>query len=182
MNKYVEYYNQHYVLTGESGSGQLVWQPQYEIWLKAGYKPSMSVLDYGCGVGIMLEADIKDYLGVDISKEAVRLARKRYPDNMFAVFEMGKLPPLHKNVCVAQSVFTHTPFIYVDKCLKDIKRNFQDFAIIDILIGEDDPMDYHVRRYAEDVWLDYVWKAGLKAERIGEHDFVGYNHVYYKIS
>ena len=130
----------------------------------------------------MLEAGLKDYMGVDISKEAVNLARKRYPKHIFAVFEMGKLPRLQKDVCVAQSVFTHTPKAFVARCLEDIKDNFKDFAIIDILIGDDNPRDEHVRHFTEDEWNDYLWKAGLNGERIGSHDFIGYNHVYFKVS
>jgi len=184
MNRkdYVKHYDEHYQRMGETGAGQLVWEPQYQIWLKAGYKPSMSVLDYGCGVGVMLEAGIKDYLGVDISSEAIRLAKKRYPGHDFRVLEMGDLMVVPRDMAVAQSVFTHIPKAYVSECLQDVKRNFTEFALIDILLGEDDVNDLHVRRFSEGEWLDCLWKNDLAGERIGEHDFVGYNHIYYKVT
>lgn len=181
MNNYVEHYDNHYRREGERGAGQLVWQPQYGIWQQAGYT-NQSICDYGCGVGVMLEAGLTDYIGVDISQEAISLAQSRYPGAKFAVFEMGDLACLGQKVCVAQSVFSHTPKAYVSKCLADIKRNFTDFAIIDILLGDDKPDDYHVRHYREDEWLDYLWKAGLQAARVGEHNFVGFNHIYYKVT
>lgn len=182
IEKYVKHYNDHYLVEGESGSGQLTWQPQYEIWLKAGYKPSMSVLDYGCGVGIMLEAGLKDYLGVDISSEAIRLAQKRYPKATFKLFTMGELSSGRKDVAVAQSVFTHTPKNCVDRCLKDIARSFKDFAVIDILLGDDSPFDEHVRYFTESEWHSALESANLRGIKIGDHDYVGYNHIYYKVT
>jgi len=181
LNEYIAHYDNHYSREGESGSGQLVWKPQYEMWLKAGYKPSMSVLDYGCGVGIMLEAGIKHYLGVDISENAIKLARKRYPKAKFEVFTPGELNTPIRDIVVAQSVFTHTPKKFVPICLDEIKRHFTKFAIIDVLIGRDDAADKHVRYFRVNEWQRYLQQAGLIGKRLGEIDFVGFKHVYYKV-
>ena len=184
MDKYIKHYNDHYLREGESGAGQLVWKPQFKIWQQAGYELGMSVLDYGCGVGIMTESPVNDdeYFGVDISEEAIRLAKKRYPGYNFMQFEIGKLESFPFNMAVAQSIFTHTPKSYVDKCLRDISLNFTDFAIIDVLHGYDDIRDEHVRRYTVTEWQDVLWKNHLKGEQIGVIDFIGYEHFYYKIT
>lgn len=178
---YAKHYDDHYKRMGEAGSGQLVWKPQYEIWKLAGYKDGMSVLDYGCGVGVMSEAVKGDYLGVDISAEAIRLARLRYPKLDFDVIKIGKLITEPFDWIAAQSVFTHTPKIMVLDSLNDLKQA-RGTLLIDILIGADNPLDEHVRHFTEDEWSDYLWKAGLKGEKVGEHDFVGYLHHYYRVT
>ena len=43
------------------------------------------ILDYGCGIGALAEiCRGKGYLGVDIDKESIDIARRQYPDLQFA--------------------------------------------------------------------------------------------------
>lgn len=182
---YVKHYDGHYAREGEKASGQLTWKPQYELWRKQGFKQGMTILDYGCGVGIMVEAlkAPNKYLGVDISEKAIKLARKRYPEAHFEVSEMGKLRTGKKDWVVAQSVFTHVPKEFVLICLADIKQALipKSIALIDVLIGEDKTNDDHVRHYTEDEWANYLKFAGLNGKKVADIEWVGFKHSFYRV-
>jgi ubiquinone/menaquinone biosynthesis C-methylase UbiE len=65
------------------------------LLLKKLSKDSDSVLDLGCGEGTRLNylcGKGKKCLGVDISKTAIRMAKKNYPSISFKIADLEKLP------------------------------------------------------------------------------------------
>jgi SAM-dependent methyltransferase len=89
-----------------------------QLLIDLGLAPESSVLDVGCGTGL-LAAALDDFLsergryaGTDISPEAIAFCRSRYrrPNFSFHVGEMTKLPALRErfDYIVFFSVFTHT--------------------------------------------------------------------------
>lgn len=84
------------------------------------------VLDLGCGDGlnvmILRENGIKNVVGIDISKNLVKIAQKNNPHNKFALGSAEKLPfeDAFFNVVFVDSVFHH--LLKYDKAVKEIKR------------------------------------------------------------
>lgn len=134
---YVDSYVHHYEVNGRAGAGGGDGRNKLVRWEKAGFVDGMSLLDYGCGCGAILEG-IKDksgYLGVDIVPQAIEYARIDYPECTFRVFTPGNLKTEKKQFVGAGSVFTHTAKDLVDKSLSDIKQAMDKdtLGIIDIL-------------------------------------------------
>lgn len=180
--QYVDHYDLHYQHYGLDAAGTNETERKYDMWVSQGYKPDMRVLDYGCGTGVMSQfVKPKNYIGLDISKTAVELARRQFPGHLFESFKIGLAPLFKADMVVAHSVFTHTPFDTVSDSLEDIKKNM-GFAIIDILHGEDDPRDIHVRHYSPEHWRRRLAQAGLKGALIAEIAWNnGYTHHYYGV-
>lgn len=187
LEEYLNHYEGHYGGRVKGGAGTGEWEIKFQLWKDIGYKDGMSVLDYGSGWGAMLPA-IKDhskYVGVDIAPTAISMGQEYFPDATFEVMLPGKLE-LNKtfDFVAAQSVFTHTPKFTTLECLLDIKRHLKKggFALIDVLHGEDNPNDIHVRYYDVTEWLKYIKDAGLKAEHVKSIQWPGGLHQYYKVT
>lgn len=89
-----------------------------QLLIDLGLTPDAKILDVGCGTGL-LAASLHDflsergqYVGSDISPEAVAFCRSRFPRANFSFHpsEMTKLPELRErfDFIVFFSVFTHT--------------------------------------------------------------------------
>lgn len=182
--KYVEHYDNHYKLSGLRGAGTGEFMIKLQLWYAQGYKDGMSVLDYGCGWGAMLPGitNKKDYLGVDISPEAIRLAKLEFPGSKFEVSQIGKLKTGKFDWVAAMSVFTHTPFETTLDSLRDIKQAMKGPALVDFMVGEDNPKDIHVRHYGLGEWEKYLKQAGLKGTPAKTIMWPGNNlHHYWKL-
>jgi SAM-dependent methyltransferase len=75
---------------------------------------SAAVLDVGCGIGnyaLKLKQHVAAYAGVDVSKECVSVAARRYPDDTFRHFDGQNLPfgPGSFDFAFAVCVFHHVP-------------------------------------------------------------------------
>ena len=69
------------------------------------------VLDAGCGEGFYLaHVDAPSRFGVDISKPAIKLAARKYPDMSFAVGTSFHIPLDDNSVDAVVSVFAPRPF------------------------------------------------------------------------
>jgi SAM-dependent methyltransferase len=89
-----------------------------KLLIDLGLAPESSVLDVGCGTGLLAVAlddflgERGRYVGTDISPEAIAFCRSRFlrPNFSFHVGEMTKLPALRErfDYIVFFSVFTHT--------------------------------------------------------------------------
>ena len=58
-----------------------------------------SVLDVGCGDGYWIPP-LPDYIGLDVSSEAIAMARRRHPERDFRVYGGGPLPPADLVLCI----------------------------------------------------------------------------------
>jgi 23S rRNA (guanine745-N1)-methyltransferase len=80
--------------------------------------PASSVLDAGCGEGSLLGAiDAKDRFGIDISKDAVRIAARRWKTCTFAVASAYDLPFYDRTFDRVVSVFAPQPFTELQRVL-----------------------------------------------------------------
>ena len=82
-------------------------------------EPSGAVLDIGCGEGYYLSRlNASERYGVDISKTAVQMAARAYPNTQFVVASAYRLPVLDEAACVVVSVFAPHPFEEFDRVLR----------------------------------------------------------------
>lgn len=83
----------------------------YRVHAAGRFPRDASVLDFGCGDGTFRET-LQDrghtgrYLGVDVSAEAIRLARERHPGTSFEVID-DTFAPSGWDVVVAMHVLEH---------------------------------------------------------------------------
>lgn len=89
-------------------------------------KKTDKVLDLGCGDGlnisILRKLGVKNIIGVDISRDLIRLAKKNNPKIKFFVGSAEKLPFKNSqfDVVFVDSVFHH--LLEYDKAIKEIRR------------------------------------------------------------
>lgn len=177
INHYIRVYNNN----GVKGSGGgLAYKPSY--LKEAGYSDEMTLLDYGCGCGFILDGiNPKDYIGVDIVPLAIDIAKEKHPERKFEVLEIGKLkcPPM--DFSIAMSVFTHARYEDVDDCLQDIYRATKNggTALIDILEG-DKPETEHIRYWNKAKFENKLKNNGFKIEKIFYKTGINqYTHLYF---
>jgi 2-polyprenyl-3-methyl-5-hydroxy-6-metoxy-1,4-benzoquinol methylase len=86
-----------------------------ETLIDLGLKPDSTLLDVGCGTGILIKhldkylTSPKNYVGTDLIQDAVEFCKKHYPQFEFFKNEMTSLPKLDRQfdmICLF-SVFTH---------------------------------------------------------------------------
>jgi SAM-dependent methyltransferase len=152
-----------------------------KLLIDLGLAPESSVLDVGCGTGL-LAAALHDflsergrYVGTDISPEAIAFCRSRFPRPNFSfhVGEMTKLPALRErfDYIVFFSVFTHTYPRETALLLHQASRLLADGGIIfaDVFTA---PLidEYSGDRGAVEINPDYLMRlldgSGLHAELI----------------
>jgi len=93
-----------------------------------------SVIDVGCGNGQWIPYLPKAYVGIDISKNLIDIAKKKYPDNNFFVTSLetaDKKIELQEKFCLAfcHTVFLHIPESKMEKAIVSL-RNIAHRAII----------------------------------------------------
>jgi ubiquinone/menaquinone biosynthesis C-methylase UbiE len=183
-DRYVQAYVDHYAKDGLVAAGKGLWKPKLDLWYQIGYTDDMTVLDYGCGWGTMVQG-IKNpalYQGVDIVPAAIDAARDRFPGVSFEVLQMGQLniPPV--DFIAAQSVFTHALREDAPICLSDLYRSLKPggFGLIDIL-HKPGPDMLLLRYYDPDEWLEMLDTAGFTGTFIAEAQ-ASVMHSYYKVT
>jgi SAM-dependent methyltransferase len=112
-------------LLGSSFNNQIFWSFRYEVFSDLGsgvgsrgenlsYKSSLlqtlgietsqSILDVGCGdLEVIKNLHLPNYLGVDVSPQAIEVARQKRPDLKFVLFERhnsGRLPSADTVICL----------------------------------------------------------------------------------
>jgi hypothetical protein len=98
------FWNFRYATHPERGSGigsrGEFLQYKRRLLIEHGIEGFASVLDYGCGdLEVLRALDIKDYLGVDLSAEALDRARESRPDWRFAHSRGLDIPPADLVIC-----------------------------------------------------------------------------------
>lgn len=179
---YTHNYNELTEKQGRSTAGADDFKIEKDLLIQCGYKPGMSILDYGCGWGSLLEVinDYGSYEGVDISPFMINLAKQQFPKNNFKVSKIGDVKTIKKDIVVAHSVFTHIPKDILSEALSDVRNNIKDtgFIIIDIFYEGTGTVNYnHVE------WLNLLKENNLlgvfiKSRNRNEY----YVHNYYKLT
>lgn len=107
------------------------WSKQREYWynLLNPLIPSgnQNVLDVGCGIGAyydLLKKKAKNYVGIDITENMVKLARKRHPEGDFRVGGVLNLPSPDESfdLVYCWSVLVHLPHNVIEKSIKELWR------------------------------------------------------------
>ncbi len=79
-----------------------------------------SVLDIGCGEGWYAEnISVPNLYGIDISKEAIKLATRRLPQYQFAVASSYALPIVSNSIDLAYSIFAPFKIEEVHRVLRE---------------------------------------------------------------
>lgn len=84
-----------------------------------------SVLDFGCGIGIISSLFAKEYyLGIDIDGERIKYAERIFPNYNFYVFEEQKLPVTDNTIeyILINSVLHHIDSEAVSPYIKEFFR------------------------------------------------------------
>ncbi len=130
-----------------------------------------SVLDIGCGTGIILkefQSKGKDVYGTDISNEAIQFAQKRGLTNIFNIdFSKEPIPQKYFDLILCLDVLEH---IENDKAaLLNITKNMQadshlllTVPAFPLLWGADDIVLHHKRRYTKKQLTELFNACGLR--------------------
>ena len=116
------------------------------------------VLEVGCGlgtVGINFALNGADYTGVELSKESLEIAKKRFEVyNQFGKFYLGNAEELSSFVHIETydliysfGVIHHSP--HPEKIISEIKKYMNENSVLKIML------------YAKDSWKNYMIDAGL---------------------
>ncbi len=116
------------------------------------------VLEVGCGlgtVGIQFSLNGADYTGVELSKESLEIAKKRFEVyNQSGKFYLGNAEELSSFVPVETydliysfGVIHHSP--HPEKIISEIKKYMNENSVLKIML------------YAKDSWKNYMIDAGL---------------------
>ena len=116
------------------------------------------VLEVGCGlgtVGINFALNGVDYTGVELSKESLEIAKKRFEVyNQFGKFYLGNAEELSSFVPIETydliysfGVIHHSP--HPEKIVSQIKKYMNENSVLKIML------------YAKDSWKNYMIDAGL---------------------
>jgi SAM-dependent methyltransferase len=116
------------------------------------------VLEVGCGlgtVGINFALNSADYTGVELSKESLEIAKKRFKVyNQSGKFYLGNAEELSSFVHIETydliysfGVIHHSP--HPEKIISEIKKYMNENSVLKIML------------YAKDSWKNYMIDAGL---------------------
>ena len=116
------------------------------------------VLEVGCGlgtVGINFALNSADYTGVELSKESLQIAKKRFEVyNQSGKFYLGNAEELSSFVHIETydliysfGVIHHSP--HPEKIISEIKKYMNENSVLKIML------------YAKDSWKNYMIDAGL---------------------
>jgi len=116
------------------------------------------VLEVGCGlgtVGINFALNSADYTGVELSKESLEIAKKRFEVyNQSGKFYLGNAEELSSFVHIETydliysfGVIHHSP--HPEKIVSEIKKYMNENSVLKIML------------YAKDSWKNYMIDAGL---------------------
>ncbi len=162
---------------------------KFEKLLKAGDR----VLDIGCanaihvplflGIGKKLK-----YVGIDLSKQMVKMAQSRYPQLKFSVADISKYKPVKKfDAFWAAAILMHIPENQIDEVLQNITRIIKPKAYGYVTLPtrrpneENDSDKRHFTLYTKEKFKKlvsgYGWKI-ISSETLPEKDreptWVGY--------
>ena len=151
---------------------------------------NITILDFGCGTGIFIgklkEANPQSHLiGIDISREGIKQAKKKFPDVKFHVVQDGQIFPLidsSVDFILATDVIEH---VYeTDKTLAEFYRILKPNGklllttpyhgliknLIIVLFAFEkifDPLEAHIRFYTKKSLFQILKKQGFEINKYG---------------
>jgi SAM-dependent methyltransferase len=156
-----EYWDARYTMGGTSGSGSYNDLALFKADVLNGFVRShhvSTVLEFGCGDGAQLAlADYPNYVGLDVSKQAVEICRARYRDDrgkQFHLIDAGQ-PATSADLTLSLDVIYHL----VEDCIFDQHMsslfNASRKYVAIYASNEDHPSsDPHVRHRQFMTWIE----------------------------
>ena len=197
MKNFYERYWQHFNNKRSKDSYQADFSYKWPAISKFIPNESQTILDFGCGNGTVLKnlrkiSPDSDFIGVDISGEAITQARKKNPDvKFFRVDDGNKIPLKSKSVDfvfagdVVEHVYdTETMFNEFYRILKNggkilITTPYYGLikTLIIVLVNFDlvfDPKGPHIRFFTKKSLLSALKIVGFKINKFG---YFGRSHL-----
>jgi SAM-dependent methyltransferase len=119
---------------GAKKDGEQDWdihgKAQLDFLISRGLKPEHTLLDFGCGTGRLACKAIPylndgNYVGIDISAEAIALCRKNNPDKR-PIFIQGSggmdVPAMPYHMIWSHSIYTHIPEEVIERIFSDLSK------------------------------------------------------------
>lgn len=130
IENYRENQNKHVALSGESGTFFAEYKAQKLFeWFPEYRNHAISILDFGCGDGLMTELVHKVFplakvSGIDPSAKSIDEAQKSFTKPHFAWFDGARAPFNNQSMDLifAAGVFHHIPFDQHQACINEIFR------------------------------------------------------------
>lgn len=114
-------------------------------------KNNKIILDIGCGgfyFGREIYSEFKNYIGLDVSKEIIKINKKKFPKISFIHDDAIKDPLPKCNVVIIRQVLQHLPNSMIDKLIQNVFRTGSK----EIYVFEDIP---HDPKYSANVDLEF---------------------------
>lgn len=91
-----------------------------------------SIIDFGCGYGRLCQSFAKEkYLGIDVNKEALEMAEKKYEGYRF---ELSHPKPRYADIYLAHTVFLHLQDKEIHEALRQMRCKY---LIISEILGKE---------------------------------------------
>ena len=108
----------------------------YKVSKELTFLNGQSVIDVGCGTGTLLDyLTPKDYLGVDVNPDFIKLAQEKYPTYEFKVLDMikEKFPKKNFQYIFIMNVLHHLGDDKILQMFAKIKKRqgFQELVIVE---------------------------------------------------
>jgi len=127
------------------------------------------VLDYGCGIGRWVEFFQRAgciYSGLDIAKEMIKIAKKRYPKVDFQTLDNDRIPYPSKSYDIVCSiaVIHHNHYPHQEEILDEIVRVLRPggFLLLFEGIGPSDPSTTFMFVRTRNEWITLLTRRGLE--------------------
>lgn len=144
-----------------------------------------TLCDIGCGEGSLIPElkkiyPRKKFFGLDISAQAVALARKQAPFADFFVADIQKKALAKKfDLLIASEIMEHLPRDF--EALKNMGKMAKKYLLIYTLVGRMRKFEKtvgHVRNYQEKDLVKKIEKAGFKIKKIVRWGWPFYSPLY----
>lgn len=118
-----------------------------ELLKQQGVEGAQSILDVGCGdLEVLRELDIRDYIGLDLSQEALKIARSARPDWQFALLQDQSLDKREMVLCLEVLIHQSTREDY-DRLVAFLAEHAGKTLIVSGYERKDDP--HHMVHFFE---------------------------------
>ena len=112
-----------------------------------------SVLDVGCGSGRLFplyeDMGLGDVVGVDISKEALRLASEEFPTvrTIRSSIEDIEFPAGRFDLAISNSSLQHVPAHHIDEAVRLLTRSSRLVYVKELTNSNPQPEEYFMRKH-----------------------------------
>ena len=135
------------------------------------------ILDVGCGTGRdckYIEQKGYDVIGIDISKEMLKIAKEKYPKGKFAIMDMTNIdyPDNTFDGIMANCSLFHIPEELLSQTIESFKRVLKNNGKLFLILqeGNESKMVEEPYRHGVYVYMNYFSKKNIE-QLLEEHNF-----------